>query len=509
MPFKTHFFDTTISVKLKRRESMRKIGSTLLSYFVLFSLLGPFQASAHEKANFSVQLNGKNFSFSHAPIISNNRLLVPLREFAETLGGTVHYDGYAQTIKVTKEANEILLTIQAKNAMVNGVSVALDAPVTLVHNVTYVPIRFISDYFGLDLGYDQKSRSVSLITNVSPHFKTAKASGLANHLENSTHYSGMGHDGHKEDNQPPRVYTINEISNTVSVIDPATNRFLMDISLGDEDIHRPLYNGFIDVHGAWLSPNGKSLIVTARGSSSVIKIDTESNKVVSYVSVGREPHAPMFTRDGKEVWVTIRGENYISVINPENMTIKEKVETINGPGMVYFTGDGEYAFVTSQKGDQLDIIDTATRKSLKKLTVGGKFSPFLTLSPDGKEMWVINKDTGKVTVIDTQKLEVKTIFAVGEKPNHVHFVSTDKGDFAYITSAGNNQVEVYSISDKKLVKQIDVGKTPHAVMPNTDMSRMYVDNENSNDVYVIDTATNQVIAIIPVGKKPIDLIYKP
>jgi len=338
----------------------------------------------------------------------------------------------------------------------------------------------------------------------------ASSHGNASHAaKDSAAEYGMGHPHHKEDNQPPRVYTMNEISNTVSVIDPAANKFLMDIPLGDEDIHRPLYNGFIDVHGGWLSPNGKILLVTARGSSSVVKIDTETNKVAGYTSVGREPHAVMFSHDGKEAWVTIRGEDYISVIDPETLAIKENVKTINGPGMVYFTRDEKYAFVTSQKGDQLDIIHTASRKSVKKLTVGGKFSPFLTLSPDGTEMWVINKDSGKVTIVDTEKLEVKSIFEVGPKPNHVHFIRTKEGDFAYITSGGANQVEVYSQHDRKLVTKINVGTTPHAVMPNEDMSRLYVDNEGSNDVHVIETATNQVIAKIPVGKKPIDLLYKP
>ncbi|WP_416829180.1 cytochrome D1 domain-containing protein [Ectobacillus polymachus] len=316
--------------------------------------------------------------------------------------------------------------------------------------------------------------------------------------------------GHKEDNQPPRVYTMNEISNTVSVIDPSTNKFLMDIPLGDEDIHRPLYNGFIDVHGAWLSPNGKILLVTARGSSDVVKIDTETNKVVGYLPVGREPHAIMFTNDGKEAWVTIRGEDYIDVIDPETLTLKEKIKTVNGPGMPVFSNDGKYAFISSQKEDQVDIINMDTHKSVKKLTVGGKFSPFIMTTPDGSEVWVVNKDTSKITVIDAKALTVKSIFNVGPKPNHVHFITTKQGNFAYLSVTGDaNQVEVYKTEDKTLVTKINVGKTPHGVMPNEDMSRLYVDNEVSNDVYVIDTTTNKVMIIIPVGKKPIDLIYKP
>lgn len=51
-----------------------------------------------------------------------------------------------------------------------------------------------------------------------------------------------------------RVYTADQTSNTVSVIDPAANRLLGVISLGDRVLAAlsPLYRGALLVHGrAW------------------------------------------------------------------------------------------------------------------------------------------------------------------------------------------------------------------------------------------------------------------
>jgi YVTN family beta-propeller protein len=118
-----------------------------------------------------------------------------------------------------------------------------------------------------------------------------------------------------------RVYAADQTSNTVSVIDPSTNRLLGVIRLGDPvpAALSPLYRGELLVHGLGYSPDSKTLAVVSVGSNSVTLIDTVSNQIKGKVYVGRSPHEAFFTPDGHELWVTVRGENYISVINPVEM----------------------------------------------------------------------------------------------------------------------------------------------------------------------------------------------
>ena len=118
-----------------------------------------------------------------------------------------------------------------------------------------------------------------------------------------------------------RVYTADQTSNTVSVIDPSTNRLLGVIKLGDPvpGALSPLYKGQLLVHGLGHSPDSKTLAVVSIGSNSVTLIDTATNQVKGTVYVGRSPHEAFFTPDGRELWVTVRGENYVSVIDPAEM----------------------------------------------------------------------------------------------------------------------------------------------------------------------------------------------
>src|SRR6204780_4580118 len=132
-----------------------------------------------------------------------------------------------------------------------------------------------------------------------------------------------------------RVYAANQTSNTVSVIDPSTNKMLGVIRLGDPvpGALSPLYRGQLLVHGLGFSPDSKTLAVVSVASNSVTLIDTATNKVKGTIYVGRSPHEAFFTPDGRELWVTVRGENYVSVIDPALMKETRRIKMANGPGM--------------------------------------------------------------------------------------------------------------------------------------------------------------------------------
>lgn len=307
-----------------------------------------------------------------------------------------------------------------------------------------------------------------------------------------------------------RVYTADQNSNTVSVINPATNTLLGQIRLGNQrpDVLSPLYKGEINVHGLGFSPDHKTLIAVSNGSNSVTFIDTTTNKVKGVAYIGRSPHEAFFTADGKEVWAVVRGANYISVIDPNTFKETGRIETAPGPGMVLFHPNAKLAFVVSSFTPEVNVIDVASRKIVRRIPVVSPFSPFLQFTPDYKEVWMTHKDVGKVTRIDAERLEVKGVIDTGMITNHLGFAKTSRGTFAYVTVGGENAVKVFSVDDvPKLVATIPVGALPHGIWASDDGSRMYVGLENADAVDVVDTATNNVIVRIPAGQAPQALVY--
>src|SRR5580700_10916836 len=155
-----------------------------------------------------------------------------------------------------------------------------------------------------------------------------------------------------------RVYAAEQFSNTVSVVDPADNKLLGVIRLGEPSPANfsPLYKGQVLVHGMGFSPDHRTIAVVSIGSNSVAFIDTATNSVKHITYVGRSPHEAFFTPDGKEVWVTVRGENYVSVLDGATYEEKTRITVANGPGMTIFSPDGKYGYVCSSFTPETAVI---------------------------------------------------------------------------------------------------------------------------------------------------------
>ena len=308
-----------------------------------------------------------------------------------------------------------------------------------------------------------------------------------------------------------RVYTADQTSNTVSVIDPATNKLLGSIHLG-EDVPAallPLYRGELLVHGLGFSPDHKTLAVVSVGSNSVTLIDTQTNKITGKVYVGRSPHEAFFNPSGRELWVAVRGENYVSVIDPVTKKEIRRIETANGPGMVLFRPDGKYAFVPSSFTPEMAVIDTKTYKVVARVPQSSPFSP--NLAVDQEEVWLTLKDTGRTQVVSAKPpFHTLIVLETGPITNHVTFVQNEAGKFAYVSVGGKDRVLVYRRDQgatPTLFASIQTGDLPHGIWGSNDGRRVYVGLENGDAVQAIDTLTNQVVATVPVGQLPQALVY--
>jgi YVTN family beta-propeller protein len=309
-----------------------------------------------------------------------------------------------------------------------------------------------------------------------------------------------------------RVYAAEQFSNTVSVMDPADNRLLGVIRLGEPQPANfsPLYRGQVLVHGIGFSPDHKTLAVVSIGSNSVTFIDTATNIIKHTTYVGRSPHEAFFTPDGKQVWVTVRGEDYVAVLDGATFEVKSRIQVPGGPGMQIFSPDGTYGYVCSSFNPETIVISVADHRIVGRVKQESPFCPNIAATPDGRQVWFTLKDVGRTMVFDARPpFSVLKTIDTGPITNHVNFAWTPQGSFAYVTIGGLNEVKVFRTVDFSLVATIRTGNLPHGVWPSGDGSRIYVGLENGDALAAIDTATNQVVATIPIGQAPQALVYVP
>lgn len=93
-------------------------------------------------------------------IIRESRTFVPLRFISETLGYKVEYFDETKDIKISNDTDVVELKVNSKDFAKNGEASEMDVKTFLSNNYTFVPLRFISEAFGKEVGWDEPSRSV-------------------------------------------------------------------------------------------------------------------------------------------------------------------------------------------------------------------------------------------------------------------------------------------------------------------------------------------------------------
>lgn len=313
-----------------------------------------------------------------------------------------------------------------------------------------------------------------------------------------------------------RLYTADQTSNTVTVIDPSTNRTLGTIALGNQRVGATLSPQYLDnvgVHGLAYSPGTRRLAVVSVTSNTVDIVDTTTNKVVSKTDVGRASHEGSFTSDGHEFWVADRGRDTVSVVDASRGGILTDVKVGHGPSKVVMSPDGRFAYVNHIAIPEITVVEVASRKVVDHITgLADVFSSDQAISPDGTELWTAHKRVGKVSVIDLIHRRVTSILTTGPDTNHPQFADTSRGRFVYLTVGGLDQTFVYRRDRNRITLVARVqnhGHAPHGVWPSGDGSRIYVGLEKSDLVDVIDTKSMKVIHTIPGGQEPQAVVYAP
>jgi len=292
-----------------------------------------------------------------------------------------------------------------------------------------------------------------------------------------------------------KVYIANESSNSVSVVDGNTFQPLGEI---DTLNHA--------THDLSLARNGKQLWATNLASGRISVIDTDAMETIASIYTGKRAHVVTLTNNNKHAWVANITDGTISIIDTSIYRILGTIPIPGGPMGIAFSRDGKFAYVSS-KDKFVNVVDTMAHRVIKRIPVGPN-PHFLVLGPDGR-IWGTNTGSNNVYRIDPQSNEVVNTIEVGPAPQQIAFAfKGTAGPNAYVTVAGINKVVMVSTNSPSpaILGQIDAGEGPNGIWANSVGTRLYVGHSKSNDLRVIDTGTNQTLATVPVGRKPIRVV---
>ena len=139
---------------------MKKIIPIILSLTAVMST-----STALAEENITVMLNGQAMDFDVAPIIQNDRVLVPMRAIFEELHCSVDYtdiDGKQIITAKLNENNSIGLVIGSDEMQIHNQKIKLDTAPIIVNDRTLVPLRAVSEAFDYDVNWDEDTKTVTI-----------------------------------------------------------------------------------------------------------------------------------------------------------------------------------------------------------------------------------------------------------------------------------------------------------------------------------------------------------
>lgn len=208
-----------------------------------------------------------------------------------------------------------------------------------------------------------------------------------------------------------KVYFTAEANKVIGRYDPATN--LVDWVLG---------TGQNFTHMVAVSKDLNTVFTSNIGSNSICVIEQTSNPRgkdwnVTVVAVGKGPEGFDVSPDGHEVWAANSQDGSVSVIDVATKKVTATIDAqTKHSNRLKFTPDGKLALISDAGGDALVIVDTASRKLVKTLSVG-KGPEGVLVQPDGTKAYVALSGENAVAVVDLKKLEVIAKIQTGKDPD--------------------------------------------------------------------------------------------
>jgi YVTN family beta-propeller protein len=252
-----------------------------------------------------------------------------------------------------------------------------------------------------------------------------------------------------------------------------------------------------------------SLFCPSRISNDVAVINTSTNQVVTHIPVGTFPIRIAMTLDRLKAFITNEYSNNISVLDTVARTNVATIPVNKSPGESAITPDGQRLFVlhqTNLNGDPIHspvaVIDTATNLVITTVLIFGHGAKDILFTPDGRFAYISVPD-GEVDVIDTTTYQVTRIFTANGARR---LCMSPAGDRVYVTNHFDNSVSAIDTATQQVIATIPVGVSPMGIAITPNGEEVYATNQyvgtGTATVSVIDTTTLTVIATIPVGAHP-------
>lgn len=235
---------------------------------------------------------------------------------------------------------------------------------------------------------------------------------------------------------------------SITIIDTMSKEILADVKTDTK------------AHDVAVSPDGKIAVVCNVGAGNVTFIDVATKKTLHTMATGKKAITAIFSPEGDKVYVVNAGDATISVVDVKTYEISTTWTGAKGAMAIKPTGDWGQLWLTAPAENKLLLLNPKTGAVEASIDVPGE-PHGLVHSPDGKTVYVGQRELGQIAMIDTASRKIVKTAAIGKRTDMMA-ISSD-GKTVYVAVRDENKLAVVSAADLSVTIMIDADGETHGV----------------------------------------------
>jgi YVTN family beta-propeller protein len=165
------------------------------------------------------------------------------------------------------------------------------------------------------------------------------------------------------------------------------------------------------------------IYVSNAGSNTVSVIDGATNAVIKTIPVGNQPKTVVLYAPANLIYAFNSADNTLSIIDGNTNTVQNTLPTLFPFEAVAQLGQSKWMYITDLAANQVHIVDITTFKKLGDIAVT---SPSAITIDSGSKLAYVTSANSSIAVIDTTSHQVVNTFSITN--TNIGAISVDSGD---------------------------------------------------------------------------------
>lgn len=215
------------------------------------------------------------------------------------------------------------------------------------------------------------------------------------------------------------------------------------------------------LHGIWVGRSGERLWMTAEADSGIVELDARTGQVLMLWKTGSATSQNVVIGpQNRRIYVANGSSGFVTMIDRVTV-VPQRVTTGPAPEGLALSPNGKELWVSDREDNSVTILDTHGLKQIARFPSGGTDPVRLRFHPNGLEVWVVNRASRNITVLDVAAASLLHTIELDAEPRSIAF-SAD-GQRAFITAPRSHQVYVIDVPSRAVLSAFRTGSAPHGL----------------------------------------------